>query len=249
MEKESHPVEERRFQGVLSEEYELFRKVYPHFDLLQCWVGEAVASYPSRHPGEPIRVLEIGCGTGRTARSLLASRADLVLTSLDNEPAMLEQAEAYLESWTKSGRVMLVLADAWHFLREQPEGSWDVVASVLTLHNMDREYRRNLHREIFRALVPGGLFINADKYVPSEEERFKLLGTVVGWFFDTLVPLGKWELLRQWILHVLADQAPERVMWEKEVVQELEMLGFVGVRVGPRSGMEALLCAVKPPGS
>jgi hypothetical protein len=98
-----------------------------------------------------------------------------------------------------------------------------------------------------RVLRPGGLLVNADKYAPQDEsERFACLGVALGRFFDAFVPLGKLDLLREWVLHNLADQAPERAMLADDTLAELAGLGFSDLRLGPRWNMEALLVARKP---
>jgi hypothetical protein len=112
---------------------------------------------------------------------------------------------------------------------------------------MERDYRDALHSQIFRVLVDGGLFVNADKYAPQDEnERFEALGTALTRFFDAYAPLGKLDLLKEWVLHNVADQAPDRCMKEGDTVVKLKEIGFCGTRILYRSNMEAVLVAYKP---
>jgi len=127
-----------------------------------------------------------------------------------------------------------------------PEFSFDVVASALVLHNLNRDYRHLLHEQIYRVLQLGGLFVNADKYAENDEQRFMALQVTLGRFFDTFVPLGKVDLLRAAVLHEVADEAPDRVMREAEAVSELADLGFRNVEVRSRHNVAALLLASKP---
>ena len=64
--------------------------------------------------------------------------------------------------------------------------------------------------------------------------------------FEVLVPLGKFDLLRDCILHNVADQAPDRVMWEGETEQALGRLGFTSVEFPYRDNLQAVLVATKP---
>jgi ubiquinone/menaquinone biosynthesis C-methylase UbiE len=237
-------VDEHRFKGAMSEEYKLIRLALPHFDQLQRLVGEAVANYVT--VSSPPCVLDVGCGDGVTSDTILSSRTDVMVTALDNEEKMVEQARQNLAQFVQTGRCRVVKNDALAYLRREHDAGFDIVASVLTLHNLDHHYRHLVHWEIYRVLKPGGLFVNADKYVESDEQRFKGLQVALGRFFDALVPLGKFDLLRDWVLHNVADQGPDRVMKEADAVEELTSIGFRSVAVRSRMNMEALLTALKP---
>jgi ubiquinone/menaquinone biosynthesis C-methylase UbiE len=237
---------ERRFKGALSEEYRLIRLALPHFEELQSHVASVAAAYHPAEPSPTIRILDLGCGDGVTSDAILSSRRDALVTALDNEEKMVEQASANLREYIQAGRCAVVLHDALDYLKSQPASTFDVVASALTLHNLQRGYRQAVHVEIHRVLKPAGVFVNADKYAQGDEQRFQALQVAVARFFDAIVPLGKVELLRAWVIHNIADQAPDRVMKEEEAIQELTDIGFRGIDVRCRNNMEAVLVARKP---
>jgi tRNA (cmo5U34)-methyltransferase len=237
---------ERRFRGAMSEEYSLIRLAIPQFEELQACVGEVVSQYLPDGERQLVQILEIGCGDGATSATILSSRKDCFLTALDSEEKMVEQASANLERFLEDNRCRLVLCDALTHLRSLPPCSVDIVASALALHNMERSYRDALHALIFRSLKPGGLFVNADKYAAGEEQRFQALQVGLEKLFDVLAPLGKLELLRQLVLHNVADQAPDRVMREDETVEALLRLGFATVDIPHRDNLQAVLMASKP---
>ncbi len=240
--------EERRFAGRMSEEYELLHLAYPDYEAFQQRVADGVAGREAegQPDGPPVRVLEIGCGTGSTTRAILERTRRARVLALDNEPEMIRKAHEELARWIDDGRLELLRAEALTRLRETPAGSFDAVAGAFTLHNFEAPVREELLRECFRVLSSGGLFVNADKYAPEESERYAALILQVGRFFDAFVPLGKPDLLREWVLHNIADQAPERVMPERETVRAMEAMGFRNIRVSDRSAMQALLIARKP---
>ena len=238
---------EFRFKGAMSEEYRLIKLALPHFEELQEWTANAIAVYRNEQCKRKLDGLDIGCGDGVTAHTILASVPGIHLVCLDNERKMVEQAQINLLESIKTNRCDLVHADALEYLRGLNSQSVDVVASVLTLHNLEREYRDNLHRQIFRVLAEKGLFVNADKYAPQDEsERFNALGTALARFFDAYAPLGKLDLLKEWVLHNVADQAPERCMKEGDTIAVLEKIGFSRIRILHRNNMEAVLVAYKP---
>ncbi len=235
---------ELRFQGTLGDHYELIRAVMPHFDELQGLVSQAVARHK---PDQLIQVLEIGCGSGITAHAILSARRDLRLTSIDSDEKMVGRTSESLQSYIQEQRSQVILTDALQFLRGVTASSYDVVASALAIHNMQDSYRMLLHPEIFRVLKPGGLFVNADKLAPDDDhQRFAALQTALEWYFDAFVPMGKVELLREWVLHNVADQAPDRVLKEQQTASELRGLGFERIDVSNRNNLEALLVAHKP---
>lgn len=233
-----------RFAGKMSEEYRLVEKAYPHFEILQNAVGSAIAGFETIE--EPVRVIELGCGDGITAEVILRSQPGIHLVALDNEAKMVERARENLASWISQGAVEVIEADALAYLQQASEDSFHIAAGALTLHNLQNTYRSVVLGELFRALKPGGLFVNADKYAPEGQERFDALVTQLGRFFDAFLPAGKYELLQDWVLHNVADQAPDRVMTEKDARREMSALGFVNIEVSERHNMEAVLTARKP---
>jgi ubiquinone/menaquinone biosynthesis C-methylase UbiE len=237
---------EYRFRGVMSQEYSSIRLTIPGFDELQAFLGEVIARYRSVNGRQFIDILEIGCGDGATSATILSSRKDCLLTALDNEEKMIEQASPILRGYIEDNRCRLILRDALAHLKSLPPRSVDIVASALCLHNMERSYRDTLHAEIFRSLKPGGQFVNADKYAAGEAQRFEALRISLDKLFEVLVPLGKLELLRETVLHNVADQAPDRVMWENETAEVLRQLGFATIDIPYRDNVQAVLVAIKP---
>jgi ubiquinone/menaquinone biosynthesis C-methylase UbiE len=238
--------DEKRFSGKMGEEYDLLKRAYPKYDELHRIMADAIAGHYSRNNGDGIRVLEIGCGSGITSEFILKSRGDLFLTAIDNEPKMIIRAGGNLEEYLNNGRLALLQVDALDHLESLSNTSVDVVASGFTLHNFLGGYRTSVMKQSFRVLKPGSLFVNADKYSLEGQEMFDELGLQLERFFDAFVPLGKIELLREWVLHNVADQAPDRVMREKDAVKEMEEIGFVDINVHYRHGLEAVVSGKKP---
>jgi tRNA (cmo5U34)-methyltransferase len=235
---------DRRFKGRMSDEYDLIRRVIPHFDMLQNQVAAKIAGLKNPKP----KILEIGCGNGLTTAAILSARPDASVIALDNEPKMIIKAKKNLQTDIRHGRCDVIHADALQFASRLPRQSVDAVASAMTLHNLNSVYRAKLHRQIHRVLVTGGIFVNADKYAPqSDADRFAALAIALKRFFDTFVPLKKYKLLEEWVLHNVADQGPDRVMKQQDVINELLGLGFAPVTLSHRNNMEAVLSARKSP--
>ena len=130
------------------------RAEMPRYDELQDATIEAI-------PFTPRRVLELGVGTGETARRLRARYPDAELTGLDSQPEMVFKARE-LGIEVRLARMEDPL----------PDGPWDLVISVLSVHHLTDEQKRDLFRRVreqSRALVMGDVVIAEPQVTPLEE--------------------------------------------------------------------------------
>lgn len=235
---------ERRFSGRLSDDYDLWRLARPFLGEVHEIVIRDVRSFTEARD-RPLRALDIGMGEGAITRLLVAD-AQLSVTGVDNEPKMIKKAREHLTAELASGRLKIVLDDALHFLTNQPSHAFDIIASGYVLHNLTADYRARLYDEIWRMLAPSGLFVNADKYAQTGEAHREALRWQLNRFFDVFVPRQRYDLLREWVLHYVDDEAPDRVMSEADAITRLNDLGFADVRIAYRRFMDAVLIAHKP---
>jgi tRNA (cmo5U34)-methyltransferase len=122
--------------------------------------------------GEARAILELGVGTGETARRVLARHPDAELVAVDSSPEMLERA----------GQV-LPHADLRQARLEDPlpEGPFDLVVSALAVHHLDGPGKQDLFKRIAAQLAPGGRFVLADVVVPEREQD---VVTPIDWEYD-----------------------------------------------------------------
>jgi tRNA (cmo5U34)-methyltransferase len=119
---------------------ELIRADVPRYDELQRLTVGAV-------PFAPARVLELGVGTGETTRRLRERFPEADVTGLDSTPEMVFHARE-LGIEVRLARMEDPL----------PDGPWDLVVSVLTIHHLTANGKRDLFRRVreqSRALVFG----------------------------------------------------------------------------------------------
>jgi tRNA (cmo5U34)-methyltransferase len=130
----------------------------PRYDELQ---EETVAAVPFA----PARVLELGVGTGETTRRLLARFPEARVTGLDSTPQMAFRARE-LGIEVRLARIEDPL----------PDGPWDLVISVLTIHHLQADGKRDLFRRIreqSRALVFGDVVeVPPERRIASLTEGF-----------------------------------------------------------------------------
>src|SRR5579864_5216566 len=233
------------YSGILGQKYQLVRLAYPHVDEFQDTIGRYVGMYRQPHP-ESLALVEIGCGDGHTTDALLRARGDMHVAAVDIEPFMIESARQSLAPWRDLRRYDLIVADALEYLENCPESSIDVIASGWTLHNFTISYRSLFLMAAFRALKPQGLFVNGDKYAQSPLVHHECLVLQMSRFFETYLPIGEYEFLREFVLHNLADESPSCMMWEDAAIEEMGKIGFQGLQVVYRKCMEAVIVAYKP---
>lgn len=108
--------------------------------------------------GGPVRVLDLGAGTGLLTAVLAAALPGAELTLLDEAPAMLAQAKDRLADI--ADRLTLIEGDLF---ADFPEGPFDVIASGLAIHHLDPRDQARVYAMARERLAPGGVFVNAEQ--------------------------------------------------------------------------------------
>ena len=158
------------------------------------------------------RMLELGIGTGETARRMLARHPGARLTAIDSSPEMLDRARsAFPAADLRASRLEDPL----------PEGPFDLVYSTLVVHHLDGAGKRDLFERIARVIRPGGVFVLADVVVPDDPA-------------DVVTPID-WEM-------DLPDRLDDQVAWladrgfEAEPMWSYKDLAVVRAMRRPRRG-------------
>lgn len=139
----------------------------PRYDELQ---DAAVAAVPFA----PARVLELGIGTGETTRRLLAAHPEAEITGLDSSPEMVFRARE-LGIEVRLARMEDPL----------PDGPWDLVVAVLSVHLLSGEAKRDLFRRVREQ--SGSLVLGDVVEAPeSAEQLAEWAGGEVVWSEDDL---------------------------------------------------------------
>jgi tRNA (cmo5U34)-methyltransferase len=147
---------------------EEIRQEIPRYDELQRATIEAI-------PFAPDRVLELGMGTGETTRVLLEAHPDAWVIGLDSDPNMVYRLRSEYDD------VQLARMED-----PLPDGPWDLVISVLSVHHLTDDQKHLLFRRVreqSRALVLGDV-VKAEKQVTPIEPGFD--------FPDTAEDLAEW---------------------------------------------------------
>src|SRR3954467_6392109 len=105
---------------------ERIRSQIPRYDELQ---EEAITAIPF----PPERVLELGMGTGETTRRLLEAYPDAWVVGLDASPDMVFRAREMYDD------VQLARMED-----PLPDGPWDLVIGVLSIHHLRADQKQEL---------------------------------------------------------------------------------------------------------
>jgi tRNA (cmo5U34)-methyltransferase len=131
-------------------------------------------------------MLELGIGTGETARRMVALHPDARLVAIDSSPEMLERARAaFPNADLRLGRLEDPL----------PEGQFDLVYSALVVHHLDGAGKHDLFRRVADVLREEGVFVLADVVVPEDPA-------------DVFTPID-WEM-------DLPDRADDQLDWLRD---------------------------------
>ncbi len=108
-------------------------------------------------PPDPKRILDLGSGAGRLLDLVKAARPSGKFVAVDFSSTMLE---ALRKQFGSDQSVTIVEHDLSGTLPQL--GEFDAVVSSFAIHHLVHERKRELYREIFDLLVPGGVFCNLE---------------------------------------------------------------------------------------
>lgn len=138
-------------------------RIVPYYkDMLEALVAAVPFS-----PGRPVRVADLGCGTGTISYLIKKRFPKARITCVDLSQNMLDIAAKKLKG---SKGTEFVLADLTKY---GFDGKYDAIVSSLALHHISPgRDKYKIYEKICSALKKGGVFINADIIV-SEDSVFQ----------------------------------------------------------------------------
>jgi tRNA (cmo5U34)-methyltransferase len=157
-----------QFQWKPDSYLEQIRGQVPRYDQLQEAAVKAI-------PFAPERVLELGMGTGETTRHLLEAYPEAWVVGLDASSEMVFRLREEYDD------VQLARMED-----PLPDGPWDLVISVLSIHHLTDDQKHLLFRRVrehSRALVIGDV-VKADPQIAPVDPAID--------FIDTADELAEW---------------------------------------------------------
>ncbi|MGA9206774.1 MAG: methyltransferase domain-containing protein [Terriglobales bacterium] len=114
-----------------------------------------------------LRLIDIGCGTGRFLDSVKQIWPRLPVFGIDMSEAYVKYAMAHLERWS---RVSLSVGNAE--MLPVLDQSQDALTSIFVFHELPPKVRRIVVRECARVLKPGGRFVLVDSLQHGDQPDY-----------------------------------------------------------------------------
>lgn len=145
---------QQAFNAAAADYDQLRRTLIPCFDDFYKVAVEVI-------PGNlaaPLKVLDLGAGTGLYSGMVQAVFPDAEFTLLDLAVEMLEKAKSRFSQLGKSPKILI-----GDYIETDLGGPYDLVISGLSIHHLSDPDKENLYQRVYAALNPGGMFVNADQ--------------------------------------------------------------------------------------
>ena len=115
-----------------------------------------------------LRLLDIGCGTGRFLDFLKQGWPRLPALGLDLSEPYVRYAKRHLKRWS---RIALAVGNAESL--PVPDESQDAVTSIFVFHELPPKVRRVVFRECARVLKPGGRLVLVDSLQRGDQPDYE----------------------------------------------------------------------------
>ena len=123
-------------------------------------------SSPIEKTNRPLRILDLGCGTGLELEALFQKVPNAYVTGIDLAKNMLDLLQ---QRYVTHASQITLVRDSY-LTMSFGQQAYDHVISALSLHHILHDTKRELYAKIRAALKPGGTYIEGDSVVPAEME-------------------------------------------------------------------------------
>ena len=121
----------------------------------------------------PLRILELGVGTGLLTGHMLRTSGAAVVTGIDGSSGMLDRARQNLQPF--ADRLSLIHG---HFPDAIPDAEYECVISAIALSFYNIDYAA-LFRKVHCVLKPGGLFVYAVNVAQNASSIDRILSGIL----------------------------------------------------------------------
>jgi len=197
---------------------------------------KAMVSSIALDPEKPLEAIDLGCGTGASAKLLKEAYPNASISCVDIAEKMLSISSARLGSGPEM-RYQLGNFENYEFDR-----CYDVAIASLSLHHLvSASDKRAFYGKIFSALKPGGVFSCADIVLASNDALQRV--RMSEWREFMARGVSEEEIDRKWLPIYYDEDHPEKLtdhlVWLREA-------GFVDIDVAWKQCNFAVFSGRKP---
>lgn len=125
---------------------------------------------PNGTVAQPVRLIDLGCGTGLELERVFGHLPDARVTCIDLSAGMLDElARKYAD---RKDQIRIIQGS--YVTVPLGEEQYDRAVSVMSVHHLLPDAKRRLYEKVRRSLKPGGRYVEGD-YIVSQEEEARLL--------------------------------------------------------------------------
>ncbi len=219
------------FEEEAKEFDEIILKLIPYYEDM---IDALISSIPFEHD-DSIRVLDLGCGTGTVTKNLKEKFKKAEIICLDIAENMIKTAKIKLKGYNN---VNYVIGDFYDYDFSE---SYDIIVSSLALHHLATdEDKKEFYKKIYSALAQGGVFLNADVVLGSDNHMQKLY--INKWKEFMKLTVSVKEIEEKWIPKAEAEDHPAKLI---DHIDWLRDIGFKNVDVIWKYYHLAVYCGYK----
>jgi tRNA (cmo5U34)-methyltransferase len=207
----------QHFEEEAAEFDQIILRLIPHYpEMIRALLTAIPFARSSR-----INVIDLGCGTGTIARSILQAFPQARITCLDLAENMIEMVKLKLAGFPDT---RFQVGDFRDYSFDE---TYDVVVSSLALHHLVTDAEKiDFYRKIHAALRPQGIFYNADVILGSSQ--YLQAAYLEKWREFMRKQVSEEEIDHKWLPKYHREDRPAKLI---DQVAWLAGLGFVDVDI------------------
>jgi len=230
------------YPQTLLNDYELLLSYFPSHKICRPYIVSAIKEWSQGKDESQINILEIGPGYGETTELILKElKSKITLVEIDDK-ASIRLADNFADY---ADRLNIITADAFTWIKNQKDGTYDVFTASWVVHNFPQEQREELLHEIARVLKPSGLFVVFDKILPNDKDTVNKYWDIHMVRLSELDKISRSDLKNEMIEHEKRDAGLSYVWQEREMFESLTKSGFSNIKILNRNERDVVVEALK----